>query len=90
MLNSSIALHLILDIGNVYEQTAVLNIRWAYNKETHFSDNCKEGISREGNYCFRGYKAEGLSFVEKQISPADCKIKFAVPSDLILAKHSAV
>ena len=27
MLNSSIALHLILDIGNFYEQTAVFNIR---------------------------------------------------------------
>ena len=26
--------------------------------------------------------------MEKQISPADCKINFAVPSDLILAKHS--
>ena len=35
-------------------------------------------------------KAEGLSFVEKQISPADCKINFAVPSDLILAEHLAV
>ena len=27
MLNSSIALHLILDIGNVYEQTALFYIR---------------------------------------------------------------
>ena len=39
---------------------------------------------------FCGYKAEGLGFVEKQISPADCKINFAVQSDLILSKHSAV
>ena len=57
---------------------------------THFSDNCKEVISGESNFCFRGYKAEGINCVEKQISPADYKIKFAVPSDLILAKHSAV
>ena len=29
MLISSIALHLIIEIGNVYEQTAVFNIRLA-------------------------------------------------------------
>ena len=52
------------------------------------SDNCEEVIQREWNYFFRGYKAEGLNFVEKKISPADCKINFVVPSDLILAKHS--
>ena len=58
--------------------------------KTHISANCKEVISRDGDYIFRGYKAEGLSYVEKQISPADCKINSAVPSELILAKHSAV
>ena len=80
MLNSSIALHFILD---VYEQTTVFNIRWAYNRETHISDNCKEVISKEGDYFFHAYKAERLRFVEKQISSADCKINLAVPSNLI-------
>ena len=45
---------------------------------------------KERYYFFRGYKAEGLSFFVKQISPADRKINFAVPSDLILAEHWAV
>ena len=39
MLSSSIDLHLFLEIGNVYEQTAVFNIRYAYNKDN--KDNCK-------------------------------------------------
>ena len=90
MLSSSIALHLIFDIGNVYEKTAVFNIRRHTIRRLTFRTTAKKVISRDVNYFFRGYKAEGLSFVEKQISPADCKIDFAVPSDLILAKHSAV
>ena len=84
ILNSSIALHLILDIGNFYEHTSVFNIR--YNEETlTFWTTVKKLFKGKGINFFRGYKAS-----EKQISPADCKINFAVPSDPILAKHSAV
>ena len=56
--------------------------------DSHILDNCAEVIPREWKLFFRRYKAEGLNFVEKKISPADCKINFVVPSDLILAKHS--
>ena len=66
------------------------NFPMVHQGDSHISYNCKEVISREGNYFFRGNKAEGLNSFAKKISPADCKINFVVPSDLILAKHSAV
>ena len=55
-----------------------------------FRTNVKKLFQGKSNYCLSGYKAEGLSFAEKQISPADSKINFAVTSYLIIAKHSAV
>ena len=66
------------------------NFPMVHKEDSHISDNCKEVILKEGNAFVRGYKAEGLNFVEKKISSADCKINFVVPSDLILTKHSAV
>ena len=89
MLNSSIALHLILDIGNVYEQLCLMSGRPTIRRLT-FRTTVNKLFQGKVIIFSRGYKAERLSFVEKQISPADCKIRFAIPSDLILAKHSAV
>ena len=42
------------------------NFPMVHQGDSHISDNYKEVISREVNYFFRGYKAEGLNFVEKK------------------------
>ena len=63
------------------------NFSMVHQGDSHISDNCKEVIQRKGKYFFRGYKAKEYILLRKKISPADCKINFVVPSDLILAKH---
>ena len=84
----NIAFHLLLDVGLFYGLSSISNMR--YDKQSlAFWITVHKLFKGRGINFFRGYKAEGITRVER-ITPSDCKINFIVPSDKVLQRESAV
>lgn len=83
----NIALHLILDVGNFYSTNCIQGLR--YSEETiTFWVTVKKLFKGKGINFLRGFKAQGLEKDKEYISPKDCRIHFAVPSNPTLASES--
>ncbi|CAG2230153.1 unnamed protein product [Mytilus edulis] len=83
----NISLHLLLDVGNFYATNCIQGLR--YSEETiTFWVTVKKLFKGKGVNFFRGFKAQGLEKDKECISPKDCRINFAVPSNPTLASES--
>ena len=87
-LEDNIALHLILDIGQFYSYDSIHSMRYSETSLTFWATVQKNFKGKCVNF-FRGHKGEGVwDANDGAVSPVDCRINFAVPSDQIHAQFT--
>ena len=87
-LEDNIALHLMLEIGQFYSYDSIHSMRYSETSLTFWATVQKIFKGKCVNF-FRGHKGEGVRDAnDGAISPVDCRINFAVPSDQILAQFT--
>ena len=89
IMNSNIAFHLILDVARFYSLESIASMRYS-EESMDFWLTVFKLFKRKGVNFFRGFKGEGLGGQGGVISPRDCAINFAVPSDSTLKEESAM
>ena len=84
-LDDSIALHLLLDIGQFYRQSTVYSMRYS-DESLSFWVTVAKLFKGKGISFFRGFKGEGMQ-MNRNLTPLECRINFAVPSDPIINRE---
>lgn len=82
----NITLHWLFDVANFFSNPTASSMRYS-QRSMAFWLTVEKLFKGKGVKIFRGYKGEGLGNV--RISTAECKIKFAVPSNPVLSKAAA-